>query len=405
MEFTNLEPIPILVFSNLLMIAFLFLLERKGLGEPYIFRPWRRFLMIFTSFLFCLFSFCCFDWFHYAEMYINLVYMDGFNTSLEYVYYLIANYLSPNYLVFRAIIWGGALFLLCLLFRHVSVRGDLLLVIFCALWLIDFGYGRVVLAYTIMYLGGSVLIKPVKDKMLLSLMVGGALLVISLFFHKSAFFGVAMVILAIFPRLLNKRTFVLIMILYPFVLLLVQLLLIQFMDSAVDASERSSSSTAGQFYLNDDTTEIGPAYLLQMVLRSLPYYMVAWIAYKVNLYRSEEDEEEETAVVEEPKEVVEPTSLPKEVPAEIRFFSRLTVYIVLASSIFLFDLGANTLTLYVRFLMYAFIPACVVLAWAWQQKFYVRMAKVTFLIGVFGTFYALLYWFYLSYIGIALNAL
>ena len=405
MEFTNLEPIPILVFSNLLMIAFLFLLERKGLGEPYIFRPWRRFLMIFTSFLFCLFSFCCVDWFHYAEMYINLVYMDGFNTSLEYVYYLIANYLSPNYLVFRAIIWGGALFLLCLLFRHVSVRGDLLLVIFCALWLIDFGYGRVVLAYTIMYLGGSVLIKPVKDKRLLSLMFGGALLVISLFFHKSAFFGVAMVILAIFPRLLNKRTFVLIMILYPFVLLLVQLLLIQFMDSAVDASERSSSSTAGQFYLNDDTTEIGPAYLLQMVLRSLPYYMVAWIAYKVNLYRSEEDEEEETAVVEEPKEVVEPTSLPKEVPAEIRFFSRLTVYIVLASSIFLFDLGANTLTLYVRFLMYAFIPACVVLAWAWQQKFYVRMAKVTFLIGVFGTFYALLYWFYLSYIGIALNAL
>ena len=186
MEFTNLEPIPILVFSNLLMIAFLFLLGRKGLGEPYIFRPWRRFLMIFTSFLFCLFSFCCFDWFHYAEMYINLVYMDGFNTSLEYVYYLIANYLSPNYLVFRAIIWGGALFLLCLLFRHVSVRGDLLLVIFCALWLIDFGYGRVVLAYTIMYLGGSVLIKPVKDKMLLSLMFGGALLVISLFFHKSA---------------------------------------------------------------------------------------------------------------------------------------------------------------------------------------------------------------------------
>ena len=138
MELTNLEPLPILVFSNLLMVAFLLLLGRKGLSEPYTFRPWRRYLMILVSLVFCLFSFWGTDWFHYAEMYINLVYMDGFNTSLEGVYYFIANYLSPNYMVFRAIIWGSALYLLCLLFRHVSVRGDLLLVIFCALWLIDF---------------------------------------------------------------------------------------------------------------------------------------------------------------------------------------------------------------------------------------------------------------------------
>lgn len=400
MELTSLEPLPILVFSNLLMVAFLLLLGRKGLSEPYTFRPWRRYLMIFTCMVFCLFSFWGTDWFHYAEMYFNILYVSGFNTSLESVYTIIAA-ISPNYLVFRAIIWGVALYLLCLLFKHVSVRGDLLLCIFCALWLIDFGYGRVVMAYTLMFLGGSVLMKPVRDKMLLSIMLGSVLLVMSLFFHKSAIFGVALVILALFPRLLNKRTFMLVMIMYPFVLLLVQLLLMQFMDTAVDVSEHSSSSAAGQTYLNEDTREIGPAYLLYLILRYLPYYMVAWIAFKVNLYQPEEPE---TLVNTETPESLEDKgqpALPEEIPSDIRFFSRLTVYIVLVSTIFLFDLGANTFTLYMRFLMYAFIPACVVLGWAWQHKFCPRMYKLTILVGVAGTFYALLYSFYLAYLGVA----
>ena len=373
MELTNLEPLPILVFSNLLMVAFLLLLGRKGLSEPYTFRPWRRYLMILVSLVFCLFSFWGTDWFHYAEMYFNILYVSGFNTSLESVYSLIA-VISPNYLVFRAIIWGGALFFLCLLFKHVSVSGDLLLAIFCALWLIDFGYGRVVLAYTLMYVGGSVLMKPLNGKILLSIMLGAALLALSLFFHKTAFFGVTLIVLALFPRLLNKRTFMLVMIMYPFVLLLVQLLLMQFMDTAVDYSERNSSSAAGQTYLNEDTREIGLAYLLHLILRHIPYYTV------------KEDEEDQEV---------------QEVPSEIRFFSRLTVYCVLVSTIFLFDLGANTLTLYIRFMMYGFIPACVVLAWAWQHRYYPRLVKLTFLFGMAGTFYALLYSFYISYLGVA----
>ena len=401
MEFTSLEPLPILVFSNLLMIAFLLLLSKKAWREPYTFRPWRRYLVILTLFVSCLFSFWGTDWFHYAEMYFNILYVNDANTSLESVYGLIAA-VSPNYLVFRAIIWGGALYLLCLMFKHVSVRGDLLLAIFGALWLIDFGYGRVVLAYTMMYLGASILMKPVKDKMLLSLMLGGALLLLSLFFHKTAFFGVALIVLSLFPRLLNKRTFVLVMIMYPFVLLLVQLLLMQFMDTAVDAREHNSSSTAGQAYLNEDTREIGPAYLLYLILRYVPYYMVAWIAYKINVYQPslEAPESPEIPESQEDPDNPDPSQLP-EAPSEVRFFSRLTVYCVLISTIFLFDLGANTFTLYLRFLMYAFIPACVVLAWAWQYKFYPRLTKMTFLIGLAGTAYALLYSFYVSYLGVA----
>ena len=401
MEFTNLEPIPILVFSNLVMVAFLLLLGRKSLREPYTLRPWRRYLMILTALVFCLFSFWGLDWFHYAEMYMNLVYMDGFNTSLEDVYYLIANYLSPNYLVFRAIIWGSALYLLCLMFKHVSVRGDLMLAIFCSIWLIDFGYGRVSLAYSMIYLGGSVLMKPIEGKRLLSILYGSVLLVLSLFFHKTAFFGVAMVVLAMFPRLLNKRTFILAIIMYPFVLLLVQLLLMQFLDTAVDVSARNSSSAAGQTYLNEDSNDIGPAYLIYLVLRFIPYYLIAWIGYKINAYHPEEEIPEIPENPENLENSEDPEDTPAEVPAEVRFFSRLLFYIVAVSSIFLFDLGANTFTLYVRFMLFGFIPAVGVLAWAWQNKFCPRLTRFVFLAGLAGTSYALLYSYYLAYVGVA----
>ena len=172
------------------------------------------------------------------------------------------------------------------------------------------------------------------------------------------------------------------------------------MDTAVDYSERNSSSAAGQTYLNEDTREIGLAYLLHLILRHIPYYTVAWIAYKMNVDKQEVREVREVREVKEVKEDEEDQEV-QEVPSEIRFFSRLTVYCVLVSTIFLFDLGANTLTLYIRFMMYGFIPACVVLAWAWQHRYYPRLVKLTFLFGMAGTFYALLYSFYISYLGVA----
>lgn len=57
MELTNLDPLPILVLSNLLMVAFLLFMGRKGFREPFQLRPWRRYLMILLAMVFCLFSF------------------------------------------------------------------------------------------------------------------------------------------------------------------------------------------------------------------------------------------------------------------------------------------------------------------------------------------------------------
>ena len=57
MDSTSLEPLPILVFTNIVMVGFLLLIGRKGLREPYALRPWRRVLMLSLMLLFCIFSF------------------------------------------------------------------------------------------------------------------------------------------------------------------------------------------------------------------------------------------------------------------------------------------------------------------------------------------------------------
>lgn len=390
MELTNLEPLPILVFSNLLMVVFLLLLSRKGFKEPFTLRPWRRYLMILVAMAFCLFSFWGTDWFHYAEMYLNLVYMDGFNTSLEDVYYYIANYLAPNYLVFRAVIWGAALYLMCLLMKHASVRADLILCFFCSVWLIYFGYGRISLAYALMYLGGAVICKPVRGKVLLSLMLGSVLLISSLFFHKSSIYGVALILLAFLPRMLNKRTFLLLLMIYPFVVLITELLLAQFMDSAVDPTERNTGATAGMTYLTEDSDEIGLAYNLQLFLECIPYYLLAFLGYRLNILT------EETTDDEAPLDSMNP------VPSDVRFFGRLLFYIVATASVFAFNLGVNTRILFIRFLRFGFIPACIVLAWTWQSGRFPRLVRWSFLLALASTAYALLYSFYVAYLGVAL---
>ncbi|MCR4920856.1 MAG: hypothetical protein K5945_04000 [Bacteroidaceae bacterium] len=388
MELTYLEPLPILVFSNLLMVGFLLLLCRKGLKEPYALSPWRRYLIILTAAVFCLFSFWNTDWFHYAEMYMNLVYEDGYNTSLEEVYYLIANYLSPNYVVFRAVVWGMALYLLCLLLKHISLRGDLVLCIFCMTWMIYFGYARVSLAFAMMYLGASLISKSVGGRVLISLMLGFLLLIASFFFHKSSAFGIALILLALSPKLLNRRTFLLLLMAYPFLVLISQLMLAQFMNSAVDPNARNTGATAGMTYLIEEGDEIGFAYRLQLALECIPYYLLAFVGYKMSVLTDEADGEE--------GDEAQPL-----VPADIRFFGRLLFYIVASASVFLFSLEMNTRNFYIRFLRFGFIPASIVMAWLWQSGRYPRFRKFTLLFTLAGIWYALLYSFYVAYLGAA----
>ncbi len=390
MDVTYLEPLPILVFSNLLMALFLLLLSRKGFKEPYSLRPWRRCLMILVAMVFCLFSFWGTDWFHYAEMYLNLVYMDGFNTSLEDVYYLIANYLSPNYIVFRGVVWGTALFLTLLLMKHASARTDLILCFFCSLWLIYFSYGRISIAYALMYLGASIIYKPIRGKVLISLILGSLFLISSLFFHKSSVYGIVIILLAFLPKMLNKRTFLLLLIAYPWLILITQLLVAQFMNTAVDPTARNTGATAGMTYLNEDSLDIGLAYRVQLILEYIPYYLLAYIGYKLNILTEDEvDENGDTTQV-------------SPVPSDIRLFGRILFYIVATASVFAFNPGANTQTLYIRFLLFGFIPACIVLAWVWQSGNFPRLAKSTFLLVLAGTGYTLLYSFYIAYVGAAM---
>ena len=73
--------------------------------------------------------------------------------------------------------------------------------------------------------------------------------------------------------------------------------------------------------------------------------------------------------------------------------------IVFVSSIFAFDLGANTQTLYVRMMRYAQIPLCICLSYLYENNLYKKQVKWVYTIGIAGCFYAITYMLYNIIVG------
>lgn len=163
------------------------------------------FLVLFII-LHLLFAFDGGDYFHYYQY---LLQRDM--ESMERVYTYIAEIVNYNYLLFRLIIWGGAL----ILFQQTAKRFDLdpyrasflLYLMFISL----FSYARVSLAMAIFFYGVSFICNPLNKKKILSFLLGGGLIVISIPFHKSMLFTALATLMVFVP--INRKSII------PFLLL------------------------------------------------------------------------------------------------------------------------------------------------------------------------------------------
>ena len=116
--FLPIEQTAGLVFCNICLIIFMYWLMNRALKPPFIVPVGNRNLTIILMFIFVLFSFWGADWFHYYRVFDEL--KIGGRTTIEEVYTWIAQNLSPNYLVFRFVIWGSSL---CLLLKMSPLQG------------------------------------------------------------------------------------------------------------------------------------------------------------------------------------------------------------------------------------------------------------------------------------------
>ena len=143
-----------------------------------------------------------------------------------------------------------------------------------------------------------------------------------------------------------------------------------------DEGGLSANLSAGQRYLGHDQSVTGLGYMIQSFLEKCPYYMLVFISFRMLRSR-----------------------MYHVVPSDIKAFMRLLFFIVFISSLFMFDVGANTKIVYERFIRYAAIPACVVLSYLYSIKYNFNYIQFTYKLALAGTIYSLIYTLYNVYVG------
>lgn len=359
-----------LVLINISMLVVNFILSRQSLLEPYVISANRRRFVVFMCFVFVIFSFWGSDWFHYAVGYKSL--LAGQTGHMEDIYLFVAQKLSIGYLSFRFLIWGSSLCLLLILINRLPIKKDLALFFLSTTMIIWFSYGRVSISMALMYLGASLMISPLKKKWL-SFIVACFLVYISTLFHKSSYFGVAMIILTILSYRFNRTAFtVLLLVSLPIFFYGVQdmFLFVDAMDADNEAGGIQQSLYNGQYYMNLDGYSMGIGARVQRYLEVASYSIIAYMC--VQSLRNKKDH----------------------IPLPVTFFIRIELLIIVLSLLLMLDFGYSTSTISIRLLRFAIVPTIVVMSYFWQKNEYKKWSRLA-LCGLLAcTAYTLLYTYY-----------
>ena len=364
---------PLLVLFNILLLLLMVLLLKPAWKKPYITNRKRYISAVFLTLVFCLFSFWGADWFGYLYTYHSVI--AGFQANMEPVYVWIVENLCDSYLEFRLIVWGSALFFYYGAISRISVPTHLLLFIFCSCFLIWFSYARVSLAMAMMFCGLTFIYKPFHRLSILSFMIGVVLVGAAFYFHKSAAFGILIILFVMFTMFTGRRTMWLVLFMMPLIVLFAKDSLAEFMmmDYSIEDDVMAQGMAAGQNYMEKAQKVHGIGAILQTTLERLPYFITAYQCLRWQSTR---------AYLHAPKEV--------------RAFSHVMFLVVLGSSVFLFNLGGNTETVFIRFLRFAAIPCSFVLAYFYKTGYKPKLTRFTIQTLWTSVAYSMLYSMYNS---------
>ena len=360
---------PVLVLFNIILLSLLVFTLKDALYPPHMVSLAKYRIALSLCIVFCVFSFWGTDWFHYFEQFPML--QSGEKGHMEDVYVWIVQNLSPNYLIFRLIIWGGAFYLFIKILKDLDISIDLALLFFAIYSIIWFSYARVTLAMCIAYCGGTIIFRT--EKRFITLILGFALLYISTYFHKSAVFAVFIVFLAYIYNVNAKNALRLTVILFPIMVIYAKLIVSQFMLIDAESADDMMSEylVSGQNYMSKNSTVSGWGTIIARILERTPYYLIAFLGIRT-LFSDMYDE----------------------IPSNVRSFIIIQILIVVFSSVFIFDFNANTKILYGRFLRFDAIPTVIVMTYLYELGIYSRLVDASILVAGLGSVYALLYTLY-----------
>lgn len=215
------------------------------------------------------------DFFGYMEN-VRLFGSNAYTFHLEKVYEYIILFTRKNYLLFRVVVWGGALLLYIYTSHIYGVDVLLALFLLFLLFASTFSYARASLAMSVYFLGVSFFAR-FREKGVFSLIVGVLLMVSSYFFHKSM---VVMILLAPLYFINISRKNILFFIIPTVVLLgyALDYLINSFMISLMDLGDAQLAEKL-EFNLENNTIRSGHNATIFGWISYVWYYAVFYLSF------------------------------------------------------------------------------------------------------------------------------
>lgn len=160
--------------------------------------------------LFAVTSWYTGDFFGYMKNLQNY-YIGIENFHLEKVYEYIILFSGKNYILFRIIVWGGALACYFFTARLYKLNTTLSLYFMFLLFVTIFSYARASLAMAIYFMGISLFYKGLNTKKWIMVVSGITIILISYFFHKSML-AVIIITPVYFVTITRKNLFIIVLV-------------------------------------------------------------------------------------------------------------------------------------------------------------------------------------------------
>lgn len=304
-------------------------------GEDRPLAPERKLYFTLSFFAFSLF--CCInsDFFHYQEMVWQYDFTSGAMNHGEPIYGAIIELVGKNYLLFRIIVWGSALFIIRLTFHRFCIDSYVAQFFLFSCFFLTFSYARASLAMAIYFYGLSFLLVPSERSQLFNIICGIGLIISSYFFHHSMLIAIILTIVCIWP--FNKWILISIIVSLPIIIRVFDLLFFPILSSQDFFAGDDTMSKFSRYVEAERETANWKGHLQDIIsyLRFFAPLIVLSIAQYIR------------------KEI--------EVPSYIDRLFKITFSLIVISLLFL-SLGLDNKVFFYRILFMTYIPLTILIA-------------------------------------------
>lgn len=208
------------------------------------------------------------DFFGYYSLYQNSK-MYGSTLHMEPVYGWLIRH-TGNYYQWRFAVWGGATLLWVMTIKRMKQDVDYAALMFLLLVFYNFVAGRQTIGFSFIFFGLSVLLCRDKGK-IIQLLMGVALILCSLYFHRTMIVYCILLLFAMIP--FRKWGIYILLLAFPVLFYGFDTFMKDFVNLIGGLAEDSSERM--QFYLNSDFRAVSNIFgIIRTVIERLPVFLL-----------------------------------------------------------------------------------------------------------------------------------